>query len=83
MKLKYNNYSVTSINGYDIECLLKDPYNLKEEIKICNLTLNGMGNAYNDGYRFTQWNFNPQYTRFDSALACCIVEMLCNIAKEQ
>ena len=45
--------------------------------------MNGMRNAYTKkGYRFTQWNFNPQYTHFDRALAVCIVEMCYQIAKE-
>ena len=77
----YDYYRVSSINGCDISCLFKDSYNLGEEIKVCNVTLNGMGNVYNENYRFTYWDLNPQYTCFECAIACCIVQMFCQIAK--
>ena len=73
--------SVSSINGCDISCLFKDPYNLGEEIKVCNVMLNGMGNVYNESNRFTHWDFNLQYTDFESTIACCIVEMFCQMSK--
>ena len=65
-----------SINGRDICKLFKNPFNLGEEIKICNVTLSAMGNAYDDDdATFTQWDFNPIYNSFECAMACCIVQM--------
>ena len=71
-----------SINGQDVSKLYQYPYNFEEEIKICNVTLNGMGNPYSEHKSFTEWDFNHTYTDFECAMACCIVEMLYQIAKQ-
>ena len=42
-----------------------------------------MGNEYaSDDATFTQWDFNPIYNSFECAMACCILQMFCQIAKE-
>ena len=72
---------MTNINDCDVSCLFKDPFNLSQEIKICNLTLNGMGKRqYLD--RFVQWNFQKQYSKFDRTLAVCVIETCYQIAKQ-
>ena len=71
-----------SINGKDISLLYKNPFDLKQEIKICNVTLNGMGNPYAQHKYFTEWDFNPSYTNFECTMACCVVDMLYQIALE-
>ena len=74
-------YSVKSIDGEDVSKLHQSPFNLTQEMMICNVTLNGMGNSYGEHKYFTEWDFNPAYTNFECALACCIVRMFCQLAK--
>ena len=59
--------------------LFKDPFNLQEEIKICNLKLNALHNEYTKK-KFTQWDLNRGSSLFDITFSCCIVEMFCQIA---
>ena len=60
--------------------LFKDPFNLQQEIKICNLQLYAMDNEYANGKKFTQWDVDRYSSNFCVAFACCIVEMFCQIA---
>ena len=71
--------SIKSMNGVDVSKLHQLPFNSTQEMMICNVTLNGMSNPYAEHKYFTEWDFNPAYTNFECALACCIVRMCCQL----
>ena len=62
--------------------LMNNPWNLKQEIKICNVALNAMGNPYSRDDTFTQWDFNPAYSTFECVMACCFVQIFCKMASQ-
>ena len=76
----FHDVSVLSINGNDMSLLFKDPFNLQQEIEICNLQLNATPNKYTNGSKFTQWDLDRYSSGFKTAFACCVIEMFCQIA---
>ena len=73
-----------SINGHDISVLFKDPFNLQQEIKICNLHLNALSNVDHTN-RKEFINIQGDLAHFSSRcrklFACCIVEMFCQFCE--
>ena len=62
---------------------MKEPFNLNEEIKICTIEVNAVGNEYaDDNSTFTQWDFNPLFNSFEYTIACCMLQIFCQMTKE-